>query len=69
MSWQEIFNGLNPGMRLAIGIGIGIFIYAVLRFLVYLANKDAKELGITKKDNEHLSEADKLKRLISMGQE
>ena len=68
MSLVNSIAALPYGLKLIVGISFGLFCYGVLRYLVYLGNKGAKELGIDKV-KKNLSQEEKLERLMTMGKD
>lgn len=68
MSLTNWVSTQSYGIKLILGLSAGLIAYIIFRWLIHLANKSAKELGLEPK-NRRLSQEDKLKRLLSMSQD
>jgi hypothetical protein len=45
-----MLDNVSMGIKLAIGIGAGLFVWGILRWLIHLANKTSKEMNLVRSD-------------------
>ena len=66
MSLSGIIYNLHPKWKLIYGISFGVLVYALLRWLIYLANRESRARGLDKVKKD-LSQEQKLDNLMALG--
>jgi len=58
-----MLDNVSIGVKLAIGIGCGVAIWGVLRWLIHLANKTSKEMNLVR-SNKKISQQQILQNVM-----
>jgi hypothetical protein len=68
MNLVEWLTAQSYGMKLTVGLSVGLFLYLLLKLFIRWINKNAKEMGVAP-SNKRMSEQAKFRRLMALSQD